>query len=44
MAPEDAKRVAVLYKHCLMCGRKLKLAESVERAIGPVCIKHVDWK
>lgn len=37
---ERAKELAVQYGRCLNCGRKLKVAESVERGIGPVCIKR----
>lgn len=29
------------YGKCLICGRPLKTEESLERAIGPVCYKHV---
>lgn len=38
----DIKRAKVLiirYGRCIVCGRRLKVAESVERGIGPVCIK-----
>jgi hypothetical protein len=45
LAPEDkmplerAKELTLRYGRCIVCGRKLKAAESVERGIGPVCIK-----
>ena len=39
MSLARAKELMVLYKHCIVCGRKLKDATSVERGIGPVCIK-----
>lgn len=29
------------YGKCLVCGRSLKVEESLERAIGPICYKHV---
>ncbi len=39
MSLEQAKYYGIRYGRCLRCGRGLKDAESVERAIGPVCIK-----
>lgn len=45
LAPEDkmplerAKEYTIRYGRCIVCGRDLKKAESVERGIGPVCIK-----
>lgn len=45
LAPEDkmpldkAKEYTIRYGRCIVCGRFLKKAESVERGIGPVCIK-----
>lgn len=36
---ERAKALTIRYGRCIVCGRKLKAAKSVERAIGPVCIK-----
>jgi outer membrane biosynthesis protein TonB len=40
MTVEEAKNFAVRYGQCANCGRTLKAAESVERGIGPVCIKR----
>lgn len=34
---EDAKALTIRYAKCIVCGRSLKAAESVERGIGPVC-------
>lgn len=39
MPLEKAKRLTVRYGRCIVCGRHLKVAESVERGIGPTCIK-----
>lgn len=41
MSAEEAKRLTVLYGHCIVCGRFLKAGESVERGIGPVCFKYL---
>jgi hypothetical protein len=37
---DEAKELMVRYGRCIACGRTLKVAESVERGIGPVCIKY----
>lgn len=34
---EDAKALTARYAKCIVCGRGLKAAQSVERGIGPVC-------
>lgn len=34
---DEAAELSVRYGRCLMCGRPLKAATSVARAIGPVC-------
>lgn len=45
LAPDDkmpldkAKEYTIRYGRCIVCGRDLKKAESVERGIGPICIK-----
>lgn len=39
MPLERAKELTIRYGKCIVCGRGLKAAESVERGIGPVCIK-----
>jgi hypothetical protein len=36
---DRAKALTIRYGRCIVCGRNLKAAESVERGIGPVCIK-----
>lgn len=40
MSMERGKQLMIKYGHCIVCGRHLKVAESVERGIGPVCIKY----
>ena len=40
MSIERAKKLMIRYGRCIVCGRRLKVAESVERGIGPVCIKY----
>lgn len=45
LSPEDkmpldrAKALTIRYGRCIVCGLPLKDAKSVERGIGPVCIK-----
>jgi hypothetical protein len=39
MELERAKELTVRYGRCIVCGARLKDAKSVERGIGPVCIK-----
>lgn len=39
MPLDRAKEYTIRYGRCIVCGRDLKKAESVERGIGPVCIK-----
>jgi hypothetical protein len=36
---ERAKALTIRYGRCIVCNTPLKAAESVERGIGPVCIK-----
>lgn len=38
---DRAKELSVVFTSCIVCGRHLKNALSVERAIGPVCWKRV---
>lgn len=40
MELEKAKALMIRYGRCIVCGRRLKVAESVERGIGPVCITY----
>jgi hypothetical protein len=42
MTLDEAKAFIVLYGQCVRCGRHLKAAESVERGIGPVCVKYFE--
>jgi hypothetical protein len=37
---ERAKALTIRYGRCIVCGRRLKVAESVERGIGPKCAKN----
>lgn len=37
MDPARAQELSIRYGHCLVCGRKLKDATSVQRGIGPIC-------
>lgn len=43
MTEADARDFGLRYGVCANCGRHLKVAESVERGIGPVCIKWFRW-
>lgn len=38
---ERAKELTILYGRCIICGRHLKVAKSVERGIGPDCYKAI---
>lgn len=40
MTVEDGKAFMLVYNSCLRCNRHLRAATSVERGIGPVCIKY----
>jgi hypothetical protein len=40
MSIERAKELMIRYSHCIACGKSLKVAESVERGLGPVCVKY----
>lgn len=42
MTREDARQYTIRYGRCIVCGRRLKVAESVERGIGPVCVKLIN--
>lgn len=37
---EEAEKLMIRYGRCIVCGRRLKRAESVRRGIGPICIKY----
>lgn len=41
MSLEQAKKLMIKYGKCIVCGRHLKVAQSVEQGMGPVCIKYV---
>lgn len=43
MTEEDAKEFGLRTGICACCGRRLKVAQSVEQGIGPVCIKWFRW-
>jgi hypothetical protein len=38
---ERAEQLMIVFSNCLVCGRHLKAAASVARAIGPVCWKKI---
>jgi hypothetical protein len=38
---DRAKELTIRYGRCIVCGKRLKVAESLERGIGPVCWKRV---
>lgn len=40
MNEEDARQFGLKYAICARCGRGLSQADSVDRGIGPVCIKY----
>jgi hypothetical protein len=40
MRLEEAKAFIIRYGQCARCSRQLKAAESVERGIGPVCLRY----
>jgi hypothetical protein len=40
MDAERGKALSIRYGRCIVCSHRLKAAESVERGIGPVCIKR----
>lgn len=40
MSLEDAKPFILKYGRCLFCGQGLRAAKSVERLVGPVCMKR----
>jgi hypothetical protein len=42
MTLQEAKDFILRYGQCVRCGRRLKAAQSVERGIGPVCIKYFE--
>jgi hypothetical protein len=42
MTLAEAKEFILRYGQCVRCSRKLKAAESVERGIGPVCVKYFE--
>jgi hypothetical protein len=39
MCVKRAKELTIRYRRCIVCGIRLRAAESVERGIGPVCIQ-----
>jgi|SRR5690554_2647851 hypothetical protein len=40
LSQEEAAALSVRYGKCIMCARKLKVAKSVERMMGPTCWKN----
>ena len=43
MTLDEAKAFILRYGQCARCARRLKAAESVERGIGPVCVKYFSF-
>lgn len=43
MTLDEAKAFILRYGKCVRCGRTLKAHESVERGIGPVCVKYFSF-
>lgn len=43
MTLEEAKAFILRYGQCCRCSAKLKDAKSVERGIGPVCVKYFEF-
>lgn len=43
MTLDEAKAFILRYGQCARCGRHLKAADSVERGIGPVCVKYFSF-
>jgi len=41
MSIEEAEKLSIMYGKCIICGRRLKVAESIKRGIGPVCAKII---
>lgn len=40
MTLDEAKDFILRYGRCVRCSRRLKAADSVERGIGPVCVRY----
>lgn len=40
MSVERAKEFMIRYGRCIACGRRLKVAKSIEQGLGPVCEKY----
>jgi hypothetical protein len=40
MTMDEAKAFLVRYGRCVRCSRRLKVGQSVERGLGPVCVKY----
>ena len=43
LSQDEAAEFGQLYGVCAICGTVLTNEESIERGIGPVCIKKVEW-
>lgn len=43
MSLEEAKKYGALYGVCVRCSATLTREESIERAMGPVCARKVNW-
>lgn len=41
LSAEECEQLSLRYGKCIMCGRGLKAAKSVQRMIGPVCYGYI---
>jgi Family of unknown function (DUF6011) len=41
LSTEECEALSIRYEKCIMCGRGLKAAKSVQRMIGPVCYGYI---
>jgi hypothetical protein len=40
MTLDEAKAFLLRFGRCVRCNRRLKVGQSVERGLGPVCVKE----
>jgi hypothetical protein len=41
LTPEEFKAMAIQYDRCVVCGRTLKVAKSIEQMMGDVCFNRI---
>jgi hypothetical protein len=44
MSLEEGKRLTILYGRCIICGHRLKVAQSLEKGMGPVCANYFKYE